>query len=116
MPSIKITKADGAPEGDIKVSLANLHFKVSDDSPYETDDPNVALAIRDSFSEFFTVEYADEADVAAAARQDAKDFNKLLKEQDKAEKARAEKDPMDPAPVKPETVEDVKTTASEGGK
>lgn len=108
----KIVKAADAPEGDLKVSVGNVHFKV-DASGYETDDLAVIETVRNSFSEFLSVEVDGDSDPKAAARAEAKVLNELHKTQEQAEKARAEKAPTDPAPYKPTSVADLDTD-SEG--
>jgi hypothetical protein len=61
----KISKAAGAPSGAINVSIGSVSFTV-DASPYVTDDREVVEAIKNSYSDLFTV-VEDDAPVAPPA-------------------------------------------------
>ncbi len=104
----KISKRADAPEGDIKVSVGSSHMKVTDDKPYETDDQ--LLIAEAEASDYFDVEYEEEADTKAVAREETKLLKELDKQRAKADKQRAEKDPEEPAAPKPENLADVKET------
>lgn len=104
----KISKHADAPEGDVRVSVGNDSFKVSDDSPYETD--NYALIEQAELSPYLEVEYEEVVDEKAVAREETKLVKKLQAEQAKAEKQRATKDPEEPAAEKPTSLADVKDT------
>lgn len=113
----KISKRADAPEGDIRVSVANDSFKVSDDSPYETD--NFALIDYAQASELLDVEFPEDEDAKAAAKEEARLLKELQKEQEKVNKQRAEKDPQEPAAEMPTSVADLKETKADepkGGK
>lgn len=107
----KITKRADAPEGDIKVSVGPEHMKVTDDKPFETD---IALLIEEAErSEYFDVEYDEEVDPKAAAREEANLSKELQKQRDRADKQRAEKDPEEEAAPKPTSLADVAETKAE---
>lgn len=113
----KISKRADAPEGDIRVSVGNDSFKVTDDAPYETD--NVALIDHAQASDVLDVEYPEDEDVKAAAKEEARLLKELQKEQDRVNKQRAEKDPQEPAEEMPTSVADLKETKADepkGGK
>lgn len=110
----KISKRADAPEGDIRVSVANDSFKVSDDSPYETD--NQALIDFAEASDLLDVEIPDDEDAKEAAKEEARLLKELQKEQEKAEKQRATKDPQEPAAEKPTSVADLKETKADEAK
>lgn len=110
----KISKRADAPEGDIRVSVGNDSFKVTDDAPYETD--NVALIEHAQLSDVLDVEFPEDEDVKAAAKEEARLLKELQKEQAKAEKQRAEKAPQEPAAEKPTSVADLKETKADEAK
>lgn len=100
----KIFKHADAPEGDLKVSVGPTHFKLTDDESYETSDPAVIDAAETH--PFLDIEYAaPDTDPKA----EMKDLRVLRKEQDKVNKQRAEKDPLEPAAEMPLSVADLKS-------
>lgn len=106
MATAKISKHADAPEGDVKVSVGSDHFKVSDDKPYETDNP--ALIEYSQADPFLEVEITEEEDEAAVAREEAKDLRELDKARAAADKQRAEKDPLEAPAPKPSTVAELR--------
>jgi hypothetical protein len=107
----RISKKSDAPEGPIKVTIGQTSFKVADDAPYETDDRVVIEIVEVSYGDFLTVE-TDEGSPVAEAKAEAKALNKLHKEQEKAKLATAVKDPTDPAPEVPSSIDDITNTDS----
>lgn len=109
----KIVKSTDAPEGDVKVSVGPVHFKVTDADGYET--TNAAVIEAGDTHPFLEVEYgAPEGD----SRAQMKEIREVEKARVKVDKANAEKDPYEPAVPLPETAADlpVETDAPKGKK
>lgn len=104
MATAKIVKSKNAPEGELNTAFGMKSFKVSDTEGYETDDPQL---IEEAVAHpFFDVEYGDDG-VRALAKAEHKEIKELHKAQDRAEKQRAEKDPLEPAAPKPYSVDEL---------
>ena len=105
----KISKKSDAPEGDIKVSVGSVSFRVKDDEPYETDDASAVEVVQISFPEYFDVEVlVDEESVDPKGEERA--LKELHKEQEKAKTQHATKDVLEEAAPVPTSVADLKET------
>ena len=100
----KIFKHADAPEGDLKVSVGPTHFKLADGESYETTDPAVIDAAETH--PFLDIEYVESS---VDPKGEMKAIRELRKEQDKVNKQRAEKDPLEPAAEMPVSVADLKS-------
>jgi hypothetical protein len=98
----KIVKSADAPEGDVKVSVGSVHFKVTDSDAYETTDSAVLEA--GNFHPFLEVDW-DSPD--GDSRQQMKDLREVQKARDKALKQHAEKDPYEEAVPVPGSIEEL---------
>lgn len=104
MATARIVKSKDAPEGELNTAFGMKSFKVSDTEAYETDDPQL---IEEAVAHpFFDVEYGDDG-VKELAKAEAKEIKELHREQARAEKQRAEKDPRDPAAPYPTSVDEL---------
>lgn len=109
----KIVRSDSAPEGTIRVLLGSHSIKIDEGGSYETDDLDViAYAEAD---EYLDVEHEQDEDAKVAARAEAKAQIELQKEQARADKQRAEKDPQDPAAPRPTTIEELREIQEQKG-
>ena len=59
--AFKIVKTADAPDGEVKVSIANESFVVGDGASHETDDAALAEQVRSLYPEVLAVEVVDEA-------------------------------------------------------
>ncbi len=106
----RISKKPDAPEGPVKLSIGMTHLHVKDGEGVDTDDLAVIEAVRNSYSQWLEVEEEETGDATAAGKEESKAINELLKEQDKAKKQHAEKDPLEPAAPVPTSLADLEET------
>lgn len=93
----KIVKTADAPEGNIEVVYAGGEFKVGGNG-YRTDDA-AELEVARTFP-FLEVQTDDDSKAARAAERENEARNAERIAVEKAEAARAEKNPLEPAPEK----------------
>lgn len=96
----KIVKSADAPEGDFKVSIGTVEFKLTDEG-FETTDPAAIEA--GTTHPFLSVEYPELGGAKEAAREQTRVIREHAKAVEQADKLTAEKDPYEP-PVTPEDV------------